>query len=268
MYALVTGASSGVGMWYATILAADYHYDLVLVSNQEREIHETASRLAQEYGVRAVGLYADLSRSESANELYAYCQTNAMEIDVLVNNAGMFFMKRLTDTPVEKVECLLMLHVLTLTKLCRLFGEDMRRRRRGYILNMASMTAWMAMPGIQCYNASKSYVLNFSKSLWYEMKPYGVGVTVMTPGALDTGLYNLSPRMRRWLVRLGISIPPERFACIALRKMFRRRKCSMPGVINHVFVPIINHLPDWLVFVVMKRLPMFKEEKIAFEGSL
>lgn len=258
MYALVTGASSGVGASYASVLASEYHYDLVLVSNQEKEIQETASRLEETYGVRAVGLYADLSLAEAADEIYAYCHNHDIEINVLINNAGMFFMQRLTDVAPAKVECMLMLHILTLTKLCRLFGADMRQRGRGYILNMASMTAWMAMPGIQCYNASKSYVLNFSKSLWYEMKPYGVGVTVMTPGAIDTGLYNLSPAIRRWLVCLGISIPPERFARIALRKMFRRSKRAMPGILNHLFVPIINHLPDWFVFAAMKRLPMFK----------
>lgn len=258
MYALITGASSGVGAHYAAVLASDYHYDLLLVSNQEKEIQETASRLSAAYGVKAIGIYADLSHAEAAEEIHTYCQVHGLDVDVLVNNAGMFFMQRLTETSVGKIETLLMLHTLTVTKLCRLFGEDMRKRGRGYILNMASMTAWMAMPGIQCYNATKAYVLNFSKSLWYELYPFGVGVTVMTPGAIDTGLYNLSPKIRKWLVRLNVSIPPEQFARIALKKMFKGKQQAMPGVLNHLFVPIINHLPDWVVLQAMKRLPMFK----------
>ncbi|MCM1034437.1 MAG: SDR family NAD(P)-dependent oxidoreductase [Paludibacter sp.] len=258
MWALVTGASSGVGLYYATILASDYHYDLLLVSNQEKEIADTANRLSATYDVRAIGVYSDLSDAQSADRLHDYCHSKGMEVEVLVNNAGMFFMQRLTDASLKKIDTLLMLHAFTLTKMCRLFGEDMCKRGKGYILNMASMTAWMAMPGIQCYNASKAYVLNFSKSLWYELHPYGVGVTVMTPGAIDTGLYNLSPSIRKWLVRLNVSIPPERFARIALKKMFRCKKQAMPGILNYLFVPIINHLPDWAVFAAMKRLPMFR----------
>lgn len=258
MYAIVTGASSGVGRYYAEVLAAKYRYDLVLISNQEVEIRETAQYLSAQYCITAYDLSMDLSRPEAAEEVYAFCKERNLQVDVLINNAGVFYMKRLTEVPLPRIETMLMLHTVTLTKLCRLFGEDMRERRSGYILNMASMTAWMAMPGIQCYNATKAYVLNFSKSLWYELKPYNVGVTVMTPGAIDTGLYSLSPSLRRWLVCFGVSISPKRFATVALRAMFRKKKQSMPGVLNHLFVPIINHLPDWLVFWCMKRLPVFK----------
>ena len=229
MYALVTGASSGVGLHYATVLASDYHCDLVLVSNQALEIEQAARTITEEYGVQAVGIYADLSRAEAADEIYRYCREHGIEVDILVNNAGMFYMKRLIEVPVGKIETLLMLHMFTLTKLCRLFGNDMCERHRGYILNMASMTAWMSMPGIQCYNASKAFVLNLSKSLWYELKPYGVSVTVMTPGAR-----------------------------IALKKMFKGKKQAMPGLLNRLFVPVINHLPDWAVFAAMKRLPVFR----------
>ncbi len=258
MYALVTGASSGVGLWYAETLAKSYHYDLLLVSNQKQEIQQTAQRLSGQYNITAYGIYKDLSQPQAAEELYGFCKEHSLQVEVLINNAGVFYMKRLTQVESHKVETMLMLHVVTLTKLCRLFGADMCLRRKGYILNMASMTAWMAMPGIQCYNATKAFVLNFSKSLWYEFKPFGVGVTVMTPGAIDTGLYSLAPSMRRWLVRLGISIPPQRFAEKALRAMFRKKKQAMPGVLNHLFVPVINHLPDWAVFLCMKRLAVFQ----------
>lgn len=258
MYALVTGASSGVGLWYAETLAKRYRYDLLLVSNQEKEIQQTAQRLSALYGITAYGIYKDLSLSQAAEELYGFCREHALQVDVLINNAGVFYMKRLTQVEPRRIETMLMLHVVTLTNLCRLFGADMCSRGKGYILNMASMTAWMAMPGIQCYNATKAFVLNLSKSLWYEFKPFGVGVTVMTPGAIDTGLYSLSPSMRRRLVRSSISIPPQRFAEAALKAMFRKKKQAMPGLLNHLFVPIMNHLPDWVVFLCMKRLAVFR----------
>lgn len=115
------------------------------------------------------------------------------------------------------------------------------------------------MPGIQCYNATKAYILNFSKSLWYEMKLHGVGVTVITPGAVDTTLYGLAPNLRRLAVNLRVSIPPEKLVRRALKKMFRRKKQDMPGAINHLFVPIIKHLPDWAVMLIIKKLACFEK---------
>ncbi len=257
--ALVTGASSGIGLMYAHELARTYGCDLLLVSNQEKEIEEAARDIAEKYGVRTTALYRDLSLQDAAEELHDWCKAHNMEVDILINNAGVFFFNPLVETSMKRIELMTMLHVITVTKLCRLFGEDMCKRRHGYILNMSSMSAWMAMPGIQCYNATKAYILNFSKSLWYEMKLHGVGVTVITPGAVDTTLYGLAPNLRRLAVKLRVSIPPEKLVRRALKKMFRCKKQDMPGVINHLFVPIIKHLPDWAVMLIIKKLACFEK---------
>ena len=143
--------------------------------------------------------------------------------------------------------------------MCRLFGMDMRARGKGYILNMSSMSAWMTMPGIQCYNASKAYILNFSRSMWYEMKPHGVIVTAICPGAVDTGLYGLADNLRKLAVALHVSIPPKKLVQKALKKMFKGKKQYMPGTINHLFVPIMKHLPDWFVFFAMKKISCFQK---------
>lgn len=259
MYALVTGASQGIGLQYATRLAEKYHYDLVLVSNQEKEIHEVAQKLHAQYGVKTVAVYQDLSTENAANELHQFCKEGGYEIEVLINNAGVFYFNDLVKTAESRVNLMLHLHVRTVTQLCRLFGADMRERGNGYILNMSSMSAWMAMPGIQCYNATKAYILNFSRSMWYEMKPYGVGVTALCPGAIDTGLYGLASNLRKLAVALHVSMPPEKLVKIALKKMFKKKKQVMPGFLNHLFVPLIKHLPDWVVFTIMKRIDCFKK---------
>lgn len=259
MYALVTGASSGIGLKYATELASTYHCDLVLVSNQEKELQETAKDLESRFGIKTVPVYKDLSTETAAEELHKFCAEKGIEIDILINNAGVFFFNELTKTEERRVNLMLHLHIRTVTNMCRLFGNDMKERRRGYILNMSSMSAWMSMPGISTYNATKAYILNFSRSLWYEMKPYGVGVTAICPGAVDTGLYGLSDYWRKVAVAINVSMRPEKLVKIALKKMFKKKKQSMPGAINSLFVPFIKHLPDWAVFMVMKKISCFQK---------
>ena len=259
MYALVTGASSGIGLQYAIVLAEKYKKDLVLVSNQEKELVEVAKDIEEKYGVKTVTLYKDLSTETAPQEVYDFCKENNLEIEILINNAGVFYFNDLCKTSEARVNLMLHLHIRTVTNMCRLFGEDMRKRGKGYILNMSSMSAWMTMPGIQCYNASKAYILNFSRSMWYEMKPHGVIVSAICPGAVDTGLYGLSDNLRKLAVALHVSIPPKKLAQKALKKMFKGKKQAMPGTINHLFVPLIKHLPDWFVFLAMKRINCFQK---------
>ncbi len=268
MLALVTGASSGIGLQYATQLARDYHCDLLLVSNQEKELQQVALELASQHNIKAVSHYADLSLPDAAEQLHDFCLNNRLQVDILINNAGVFFFNPYTETAMRRIELMLQLHVMTVAKLTRLFAADMvsrqltdeeaqqrlcgRKRMKGYILNMSSMSAWMAMPGIQTYNASKAFIYNFSKSLWYELKPQNVGITVMAPGAVDTALFGLAPNLRRLAVSLTVSIPPEKLVKRALRDLFRNKKADTPGIINWLSTPLLKHTPDWLLFLALR----------------
>lgn len=273
MLSLVTGASSGIGLQYATALARDYKSDLLLVSNQQKELELVAADLASTYGVKTVAHYADLSLPDAAENLHDWCKEQGYVVDVLINNAGVFFFNQFCDTSMKRIELMLQLHVVTVAKLTRLFAEDMcqrqlteeeaemrirgHKRMRGYILNMSSMSAWMAMPGIQTYNATKAFIYNFSKSLWYELKPQNVGITVMAPGAVDTELFGLAPNLRKLAVNLTVAIPPQKLVKRALRKMFRNRKADTPGFINWLSTPILKHTPDWVLFYAQKKLKQF-----------
>ena len=273
MLGLVTGASSGIGLQYASALARDYHCDLLLVSNQQKELDEVAADLANTYGIKTVAHFADLSLTDAAENLHSWVKENGYVVDILINNAGVFFFNPYCETSMQRIELMLQLHVMTVAKLTRLFAEDMmqrelteeeantricrHRRLRGYILNMSSMSAWMAMPGIQTYNASKAFIYNFSKSLWYEFKPKNVGITVMAPGAVDTSLFGLAPNLRKLAVNLTVSIPPEKLVKRALKKMFRNKKADTPGFINWLSTPLLVHTPDWLLFFAQKKLAKF-----------
>lgn len=268
MLALVTGASSGIGLQYATQLARDYHCDLLLVSNQQEELQQVSADLAAQYGVRTIPRYADLSLTDAAETLHDWCVAEGYVVDILVNNAGVFFFNPYCETSMKRIELMLNLHMLTVAKLTRLFAADMiqreltddeakqricgHRRMKGYILNMSSMSAWMAMPGIQTYNATKAFIYNLSKSLWYELRPKNVGITVMAPGAVDTALFGLAPNLRKLAVNLTVSIPPEKLVRRALRDLFRNRKADTPGFINWLSTPLLKHTPDWLLFLAIR----------------
>jgi len=275
MLALVTGASSGIGLQYATQLARDYHCDLLLVSNQQQELDSVAAELAAQYSVKTMARFADLSLPDAAETLHGWCKEQGFVVDILVNNAGVFFFNQYCNTSMRRIELMLQLHMITVAKLTRLFAADMierqlseeesrericgHRRMRGYILNMSSMSAWMAMPGIQTYNATKAFIYNFSKSLWYELRPQNVGITVMAPGAVDTALFGLAPNLRKLAVALTVSIPPEKLVKRALRKMFRNKKADTPGVINWLCTPLLKHTPDWMLFLAQKWLAKYQK---------
>ncbi len=258
MLALVTGASSGIGAQYAFELARRGH-DLIIVSNQEKELGEVAQEIAETYHVGVEPICMDLARSEAAEELYGMCQSSGKKVEILVNDAGVFFFNSLMNTDMRRIDVMLQLHVVTVTKLCRLFGEDMKREKQGYILNMSSLSAWMMFPGISVYESTKAYLRSFSVALSYELNPFGVGVTAVCPGAVDTGLYNLSMNLRRLAVRLGVSIPPEKLAKKAIAKMFKKRRQYIPGLINYLFLPFCKYLPDFLISLIMKKIECFQK---------
>lgn len=244
--ALITGGSSGIGLVYARRLA-EAGCDLLLVSNQEKELQQVADELHGQHGVKAIARYQDLSAPDAAEELHDYCQAQGLEVDILINNAGFFFFEELRLENEAKTLAMLQLHVYTPTRLCILFGEAMKSRGRGYILNMSSMAAQLPMPGITIYSATKSYLKSFSKSLFFEMRPYGVGVTVVCPGAIATPLYKLKPSLLRLGVKIGLIGTPEWLVRRALKGMFRKRRVVKPGAMNYYLPPLIAILPKRLV---------------------
>jgi short-subunit dehydrogenase len=247
-FALVTGASSGIGLAISRELAK-CGYSIFLVSNEKTKLNEAASEIETQYKVKTISLCMDLAKSDSAQILFEYCQTNNIKIEILVNNAGIFFFKDITDTPLELIETKINLHILTTTMLCRLFADQMiKENRKGYILNISSIAAWIMMPGIALYNATKSYLRCFSRAMRNEIFTRGVSITTVCPGATATGLYNLPSRYLKLGVRLGIIMPPEHLAARVIKKMFKRKAEYIPGgFLNRYFIFLLNTIPERLI---------------------
>ena len=249
-WALITGASSGIGRAYAAEMASR-GYNIVIVSNEREAIQQVGAELRQQYGVEVYARSQDLAIPHAAEILFQDCQEKQLVIDVLINNAGMFYFQEIVEEPV-RTEKMLYLHIVTPTQLCYLFGREMKKRRHGYILNMSSMSAWIPYPGIGVYASSKRYLKNFSRALRSELLDYHVSVTAICPGAVATNLYNLKDSLKLLAIRLGVMMRPETLARKGVNAMFRRRSWVLPGLVNKIWVPLLLLLPPGLVRWLMR----------------
>ncbi len=255
--ALITGAASGIGRCVA-IECAKKGWPLVIVDINQEGLDKVTETLRSEYNVTVYPFVIDLSTDDAPERCLDFCDKNGLEIDLLANIAGVFIFGPLLEADVKKTTLLLNLHVKTLTRMCVLFGERMKQRRYGYIMNMSSMSAWMPMPGISTYNATKSYVRSVSRSLGFELKPWNVSVTAVCPGGCNTPLIKISDKLRKLAVNLRFLMPPEKLAKKALKATLRKKTQTIPGFLNHIFTAFIILIPDWLVFVAMRCVPPYK----------
>lgn len=244
-WALVTGAGSGIGRCYALRLAA-LGYRIALVGNRPEPLESVRREIEAAGGAEVRTKALDLARLDAAEELYAWTQEQRLDIDVLINNAGIFSFLDILETPVERIERIILLHDATATKLCRLFaGEMIRRGVRGHILNMSSFSLWMPFPGLALYSASKAYLRSFSTAFAREVGDRGVRVTAVCPAGVATDLYGLSPRWQRIGLRLGALISADSCARRGLQALWQGRRCIVPDWWNRLLIPICKALPMW-----------------------
>lgn len=250
MTALITGGSSGMGLEFARQLA-NRGYDLILVSNRPDELEQASAELRGKFPVAVTTRCQDLATTTAADELFEWCPDLP---DVLVNNAGMFFFKELQVEDLPRVQAMIDLHIVTVTRICILFGAAMKRRGSGRILNVSSMAARIPAPGITVYAATKAYLKSFGRSLSYEFKPYGVSVTTVCPAAIATPLYRLSEKQMKMGLAIGLIHTPAWLVRRALRAMFRGRRVVSPSFMNFWAPSLIWLLPGFLIAGLWKKL--------------
>jgi hypothetical protein len=182
---LITGASSGIGKELAFVFA-EHKYRPVLVARRKSMLNLVAENIKKEFFIDAVVIGLDLSKPDSAEELMETIRKHNLYIDVLVNNAGFGDFATFYKGDIARMESMINLNMLTLTKLSRLVAPQMVENSFGHILNIASTAAFQAVPNFAVYAATKAYVLNFSEALAHELKPLGVHVTTVCPGATQS----------------------------------------------------------------------------------
>ncbi|WP_324678387.1 SDR family oxidoreductase [Hymenobacter sp. GOD-10R] len=184
-YTLITGASGGIGQALASKLAAKKH-NLVLVARSAEKLALLSQQLQADYGVQVTFIAADLSKPDAPHHIYSKTQKHNWEIDLLVNNAGIGSGGEFATLSLQSELDLLQLNNASLVAMTHLFLQPMRERRKGQIINVASMTAFMPVPYMATYAASKVFVRSFTEALTEECKPYGIDVLLFAPGLTRT----------------------------------------------------------------------------------
>ncbi|ADY51221.1 short-chain dehydrogenase/reductase SDR [Pseudopedobacter saltans DSM 12145] len=254
LYALITGASGGIGRAIAYKLAS-HKINLILVSRSEQKLNEVASDISAKFDVDALYLSLDLSYPDSNTILLNFLNEKNIGINILVNNAGYGLSGPLLNTGLSDWINMLSLNMISLTSLTYTFLPILKSQQKGYILNIASIAAYQSIPFLSLYAASKSFVLSFSRGLAKELEGSGVSVTCVSPGPTDTEFI-----VRARVGRTGqhtakrVNMTPEEVASIAVKAMFSERKEIVPGLINKMGVFLSWLLPKSLVESVSAKI--------------
>ena len=228
--ALITGASSGLGLEFAELLAAQ-KVNLVLAARRQEPMERLASELGRKYAVDVLVEAIDLASPGAASRLKSGLDTRSVAIDILVNNAGYGLHGDFLDTPIERTANMTQLNITALTELTYLFGRDMATRRAGYILLVASLLAFQAVPGYAAYAATKAYVLALGEALHDELRPHGVVVTSLCPGHTATGFDAAAGATASPLLRL-LTMKPRPVAASGVRALLQGKAMVVAGLSN------------------------------------
>ena len=251
--ALVTGASSGLGVDFAAQLA-EKGCDLVLVARRRQRLDLLADELKSKHGVQVTVIDMDLTTTDAAQKLFeAITLDRKLEIDILVNNAGFGLFGRFVDIPLERETAMMQLDVVTLVQLTKLFSVDMLARDWGRILQVASTGGYQSTPGYAAYAACKAFVLSFGEAINYELRKTGVSCTVLSPGVTATEFLEVSGQEKNWYHRLTMMDSPT-VARIGLDAMLRRKPSIVAGWLNYLNTLTIRLSPRSTATAVAARV--------------
>ena len=245
--ALITGASSGIGEELARLFAQDGH-NLVVVARNQAKLKALAEQLATEHAIEVWVEPADLSKRGAAKKLAASLTEQAIDIDVLVNNAGVLEHGRFVDIGETAHQRMLDLNIAGLTAILNQFLPAMQARGRGRVLNVASIAAFQPVPSLATYAASKAFVLSLTESLSEELKGSGVTITALCPGITDTGMLEGAQEQS-----VGLNVPDfmigevEDVAAQGYKACMKGEVICVPGALNLATTLAGRATPKWLL---------------------
>lgn len=236
-WALVTGASSGIGAEFAVQLASRGMH-LILAARRKELMTQLATDLNTRHGTHCHVVTIDLADPEAGALLYDELKRLGVTVDLLVNNAGCGMIGQIETTSPEEVRRMLQLNLLTLTDLTYRFLPGMLERGQGAIINLSSQAAFQPVAFMGAYAASKSFILHFSEALWAECRSRGVTVMALCPGVTRTDFFDVAGAVG-WLEK-HTAQTPAKVVKVALRALEKRRQYVVPGWRNYLMTLLVR----------------------------
>ena len=249
-YALITGASSGIGLAFAEIFAKD-NTNLILVARSIDTLKSIQTHLEETYKIEVHIIEKDLSNLKSAEEVFEYTTSNKLEISYLINNAWFGDFGNFLESDLNRNSQMISLNTISLTNFCRLYGERMKNNKFWRILNVASTAAFQPGPYMAVYFATKSYVLNFSLALGSELKENGITVTALCPGPTATK-YESTANADGVAFFQGKLPTSDEVAAFGYRKMNQGKKVAIHGFMNTIKAVSVKFLPIDIQLLMMQ----------------
>lgn len=255
--ALITGASNGIGLEFARILASEGH-DLVVVARSGNKLRELKQELESKHKIQVTVLEKDLSEASAADWVFGETKKANKHIDILVNNAGFGDFGSFLETKIEKEEQMINLNILTLTKLCKLYAQEMAKKKSGdksgKILNVASTAAFQAGPSMAVYFATKAYVLSFTEALAIEFAAYGISITALCPGPTNTGFMENAQMQDKKMFSSSLMPSSLAVAKYGLASLNSEKTIAVHGFLNYLGTLYAKFLPRKLVAFTVRFL--------------
>ncbi|MBA2744991.1 MAG: SDR family oxidoreductase [Flavisolibacter sp.] len=246
-YALVTGASKGIGKAIALELAGRKK-NLLLVARNEAQLQELCAEVKQKSGVTADFLAIDLSEKNAPQLVLDWCTQKGYTVDVLINNAGYGLSGPFDKHPLQDHLNMMQLNMNALVEMTFHFLPHLKKQTKAYIMNIASSSAYQALPFMSLYAASKTFVLQFSRGLSYELSKTSVSLTVVSPGATDTAFVDRAQIGQKGLdLAKKFNMTPEAVAKIAVDGMYQEKTEVITGIMNKLGAALAWLLPKKII---------------------
>ncbi|MFH0819094.1 MAG: SDR family oxidoreductase [Patescibacteria group bacterium] len=244
-FALVTGASSGIGKDMCLELASR-GYNLIVVARSKDKLDSIKNELTEKFNIQVHVITCDLSLLNSSQELYDQVKKLNIEVGLLINNAGYGIHKFFTDTSWPEQEAMLNLLIINLTHLTTLFAKNMVKNNSGKILLTSSIGAFQPTPSYATYAAAKSYVYNFGTALNYELKDSDVSCSVLCPGYTISGFQQAAGQKNITLFTRLTQMTSRKVAKIAIKGLLNNKPIIIPGFMNSFNSKLMSLLPNQL----------------------
>lgn len=251
-YALVTGASAGIGKQIA-IECANRSMNLFLVSLPDSGLESFAGELRDKYPVHIHTFSTDLTKEQGPVEVYNFAIQNNIRVNFLANNAGVGFNGKFENLSVDLIDKMILLNVRASTLLIFLFLPDMKKMEKAYILNVSSFGALTPLPFKSVYAATKTYLLFLTEAINYELKGSNVKALSVHPSGVSSERALDNIRKSSFIARLS-TLSPEQVAQISIKKALAGKKFLVPGLVTRFYYIAGVMMPYWFVLKFVSRV--------------